>query len=236
MKKFGGWSGSDVTTPLGFRFADVRNKIGTGSGRVAGIVNASALSNTPTFSPGGEFEYPTDWKTGTPLPSHLNEELYTRRNQLYYANAPEGTLISHFHTVKSLYDVTLPVYSFQTEIFEARTAPVFEGEQAGASGAGAAAQSSSNARGEGFTRSEAIQMQTRTGLYSAAAIAADAVVRETQAFSGRQAANAQATPAVPVIQRALAFDFASGQWVLATTTIVRGTYTPPAPRATPAAT
>lgn len=234
MKKLGVWSDSDVTTPMGFRFADVRNKLGTASGHVPGIVNASALADTASHSPGGEFEYPIDWELGGPLPSHLNEELYTRRNQLYHANTPAGTRISHYFTLKGLYDNTLPVYAFQTELFETRAEPVFEGEQTGASGAGAAAQSSSNARGSGFARSEIMQTQSRTGLYSAAAIAADAVIRETQAFSGRQATNAEATPAVPVIQRGLAFDFASGQWVVTSTTIVRGTYTPPTPRTPPA--
>lgn len=224
LKKLSVWSGADVSAPLGFTFAEARGKLGGASGHVPGV-----YAGGPT-GPGGEFEYPAAWTLGDPIPSHLNEDLYKRRNGIYYAGAATGTPISHYGAVARLY-ASQPIYSFQTELFSTRPTPVFETQQTAVVGTAAIAQQATNARGSGYARSEALQNMTRTGMYSAAAVSNDSVVREATTAAARDGGTIQQSIATPQMRSALAFDFGRGEWVLATTRVVAGTMPIPAPPA-----
>lgn len=235
LKKLGVWSGVDPTTPLGFTFAEVRGKLGSASGHVSGIVSVGALAQSGGASPGGEFEYPAAWVLGDPIPSHLNEDLYKRRNDIYYAGAAAGAPISHYGTVARSY-ASQPVYEYGTEIFSTRPTPVFETQQTAVVGVAAVAQQATNARGSGYARSDDLQNQTRTDMYAAAAVSNDSVVREATSAAARENHTTQQSIATPQIRSALAFDFGRGEWVLATSRVVAGTRpvpAPPAPTRTP---
>lgn len=231
LKKLGIWANADLSAPLGYVPATVRRYAGNANGHTPGVFTRAALGAAKT--PGAEFDLPITWQTGQRAPSHLNGALLEQRIALHFPGTPAGTPLSAFSAIKTIYDNAIPNFSFQTELFTQRSTPVFEAGTTAASGAGAAAQNASNARGSGFERSAVLQNQTRTGMYSAAAIANDAIVRETLAFSGRQAQQNESTPSVPVLHRALAFDYSTGAWVVAESRVIRGVYTPPAPRTTP---
>lgn len=233
LKKLSVWSGEDVSAPLGFTYAEVRDKLGSAGGHAPGIVAASVLANNRRESgPGGEFEYPPGWVTGDPHPSHLNEALYQMRNEIYYPGVAAGVAISHYAAVAQTYRLQ-PIYAAQTEIFEARTPESFAAESSTSVGAAAAAQESINARGAGYARSDDLQNMTRTGMYSAQAVSNDAVVREATAVATHDQRTAEQRTQVPQMRAALAFDFARGEWVLATTRTVAGERPrdPPAPTA-----
>lgn len=235
LKKLGVWSGVDVSKPLGFTFAEVRGLIGSASGHTPGIVSVGALAQSGGASPGGEFEYPADWTLGSAIPSHLNEDLYKRRNDIYYASAGVGAPISHYGTLARSY-ASQPVYELGSEIFSTRPTPVFETQQTAVVGTAAVAQQATNARGSGYARSDDLQNQTRTRMYSAGAVSNDSVVREATVAAVRENQTTQQSIATPQIRSALAFDFGRGEWVLATSRVVAGTRpvpAPPAPTRTP---
>ncbi len=233
LKKLGVWCGADVSKPLGFTFSEVRGLLGTASGHTPGIVGVGALAQSGGASPGGEFEYPAAWVLGDPIPSHLNEDLYKRRNDIYYAGVAAGAPLSHYGTVARSY-ASQPAYEYGTEIFSTRPTPVFETQQTAVVGTAAIAQQATNASGSGYARSEELQNMTRTGMYSAQAVSNDSVVREATVAATNQATVVQQSIATPQIRSALAFDFGRGEWVLATSRVVAGTMpvpNPPAPTA-----
>lgn len=215
FKKLGLWTQTDPTNPLGFTYAEVASKVGSGSGHVPGVVNMSVLDRTQVGSPSGEFEFPTTWAKGTPIPSHLDSALWAERVQIYYGGLADGAQISHFHTLKQLY-ATLPTYAFETELFETRENVLYTPAPSDVGGVGAAAQDAANVRGEGFARSQAMQQSNRSGLYDAAPVANDAVISATEIYTGRMNNAATTVVSTPVLRNALAFDFGTGRWVIAT--------------------
>lgn len=236
LKKLGVWSNTRPVAPLGYTFSDVREKLGTSGGHAPGIVNVSVLNAQRKAEPGAEFEFPIAWGIGDPLPPHLDPTLWERRVQLYYSGLAEGTRISHFATVENAYDA-LPEYSFASELFEDQPANLFSERPPDQGGQNAAAQEAINARGNGYARSQRLQGRSRANQYDAAAVSTDATIQTTAAYATRQAQTAATQVATPIIRNALAFDFATGQWVIATSRLdapVLPTARTPQP-ATPAA-
>lgn len=219
LRKLGIWSNVNATTPLGFTFAEAQSKLGTGSGHVPGIVNMSVLDRNQLWSPGGEFELPATWKIGDAIPGHLDRALWEQRVEIYYSGLAVGTPISHHYTLQQVY-AGLPTYALETELFAARETTLYTTRLPASGGVGAAAQAAANDRGAGFVRAQDMQQATRSGLYDAAPVSTDAVMIATAEYAGRMDKTASTQYAVPVVRNALAFDFAQGQWVLATTRIV----------------
>lgn len=222
LKKLGLWSQTDPTNPLGFTYPEVSNLVGTAGGHIPGMVNVSVLDRAQSHSPGGEFELPTAWKIGDPIPSHLDATLWNRRLQIYYGSLAPGTAISHYNTIKQVY-TGLPTYAFETELFETRENVLFTATPPETGGVNAVARIAANTQGEGFARSQAMQQSLRSGLYEAAPIANDAVIQATTEFNARADRTEQAVNATPIMRNALAFDFAQGRWVIATSVTVSPT-------------
>lgn len=219
LKKLGIWSNVDPTNVLGFTYSEVSSKLGAAGGHVPGVVNASVIDRTQVGSPGGEFEFPTTWVTGDAIPSHLDAALWAERVRIYYGALGTGTPISHFNTIKNVY-AALPTYAYETELFETRENALFSATPPAAGGIPAVAQEAANTTGAGFARAQTMQQSNRSGLYEAAPVANDAVITATETYSGRMSSQAQAVVATPVIRNALAFDFGTGRWVIATSRLV----------------
>jgi hypothetical protein len=225
LRKLGIWSDVDPTNVLGFTYSEASSKLGSAGGHAPGMVNASVIDRAQKFSPSGEFEFPATWVTGDPIPSHLDSSLWSERVRIYYGAFGAGTPISHFNTIKQVY-TGLPTYAFETELFETRDNVLFTAAPPATGGIPAVAQEASNNSGAGFARSQAMQQSNRSGLYEAAPVANDAVITATETYSGRMNAQAQAVVATPVIRNALAFDFGTGRWVIATSRLVSPGSTP----------
>lgn len=221
VRKLGIWSSSAPTSPLGFTYADVSGLVGNASGHRAGIVNVSALDRARAGQPGGEFELPLDWKVGDAIPAHLDSALWQRRLQIYYGGYATGTQLSAYARLQQAYG-TLPLYSMQTELFETRSTTLYSSSPPAVPGPRAAAAVAASTQGEGFARAETMQRTARAGFYEAAPTTADAVTIAIAQYTGTLGGVQSQTPQVPVIRNALAFDFAQGKWVLATTRVQAG--------------
>lgn len=221
LKKLGLWTGLPVQTPLGFTFEDIRSKLGNAGDHTFGTLNYSAMDPSSPYSPGGEFQLPIDWKVGDNIPSYLPAAAWEQRIATYFTSrgVPEGAQISNYARLANIV-AALPLYSFETELFETRAEPVYtpappEGAENVAAGIAV------NNLGEGFARSEQMQAQPRSGLYASAPNTNDAITIATAEVAARLVANRDRTLSVPVVQQGLAFDFSSGQWVLSTSRIQR---------------
>lgn len=225
LKKLGIWSNVDPTNVLGFTYSEASNKLGSAGGHIPGLISASVIDRTQKGSPGGEFEFPAAWVTGDPIPAHLDAGLWGERLQIYYGALGSGNAISHFNTIKQVY-TSLPTYAFETELFETRENVLFTAMPPSTGGVPAVAQEAANNQGAGFSRAQAMQQSNRSGLYEAAPVANDAVITATETYSGRMGATANAVVGTPVIRNALAFDFGTGRWVIATSRLVSPGGTP----------
>lgn len=221
LKKLGLWTGLPVNTPLGFTWDAVRGSMGNAGGHTFGTVNYSAIDPTSPYSPGGEWQLPPTWAVGDPLPSYLPSAAWQQRIATYYTSrgTPAGAQISHYARLANVI-AALPTYSFETELFEARPSPVYTPAPP-PGGENVAAGVAVNNIGDAFARSERMQAFPRSGLYETAPNMNDAVILATSEMAARLAANRDRTLTVPVVRQGLAFDFSSGQWVLATSRIQR---------------
>lgn len=233
LRKFSVWAnGGDMTYALGFTRSELSAVLGEGSSHIAGIAPLSAITGVQT-SPGGEFVLPAAWKLGDQLPPWLSSKAaaWTQRHNLYYRNAgwSEGSPISAFAAVRGTYDA-LPTYSLAAEVFENREDHIFAAAAAG-DGASASASAAIIDAGEGYSRSQEMTTMQRSGLYAAAPVAADAVITAAQIAQAQRMAAAFTSPAIPVVQRAVSFDFSTGRW--GTTTVRSASPATPAPTAAP---
>lgn len=217
LKKLGLWSTTDAFNVLGFTSTDVSSKLGNGNAHTPGIVNAAAYHRNEAYSPGGEFELPTGWKLGDPLPPHLmasdNAEAWVERYvTLYFSQGfAVGTPLSAIDAMKSA-AAAMPAYSFELDLFAPLTErAVFEPSPpttvlASASEAGATAV------GVGYARSQSMQSTPRARLYEAATVALDAAATAVAEVEARAAAQRDARVVAPATSSATCFDFALGQW------------------------
>jgi len=224
LRKLGVWSNTDPTTCLGFTMSQIGARLGNGGSHQAGTVLESVFSSQTPQSPGGEWQFPPDWVLGDPLPGHLSDQsaAWTTRLQTYYTGqgVAAGTAISHYKTIKDIYD-TLPVYDIETSLFEAQSAAAVYVADPGAPTASAPASAAADATGESFARSQRMQGSLRNQLYDAMSVANEATSTAVALQAMRANAMRTAKISIPVVRNALAFNFATGEWniIVGTTTL-----------------
>lgn len=219
LRKLNVWTPSFTPTVVGITLEQAADKFGSAPGHTPGMFPIRALDGTQRLSLGGEFDLPQGWRMGDELPTYLGSS-WRARLEAYHRGKGVGTPIAAWDTIKSFYD-TYPGFSYEDQLFTQRQIPVFTPNPPTSRGAAAAVQLAANHTGSGFARSSEMQSMPRSGLYSAAAAANDAIVRETQAHAFRVgAARANQRVTIPVVRKGLAFDFGTGNWVSATSRIV----------------
>ncbi len=233
LKKLAVWSSNvSILTPMGFTLGTVQSLLGNAAGHEAGTCNYSALSSegSAKYSPGGEFQLPLGWALGDDIPAHMapQADAWRLRFQKQYVEqgVELGTPLSSYDRLIDI-AAALPVYSLQTEIFGPVSTPIFEVAPA-TSAPSAPSETATRNEGEGFSRSQEMQATSRSGLYSAGPIASDAVYIAAAERNSRDTLARITAVAAPVITNALGFDYNTGQWVYATTTLKQG-----GPEATP---
>ena len=215
MKKLGLWCTSNVISALGYTASEVRSKLGNGNEHVPGFVNYSAYAPNEKFAPGGEFELPTGYRLGDPLPAHLqtNAEAWNKRFQLLYTNQgyAAGSPLAAIDRLTSI-AASIRNFSFETDLFTELTAPsMFEAAPPETTLA-AASETAIAAAGSGYSRAQTMQSTVRARLYEAAAVSLDAAATAAAELEAQHAASIATTVTVPVTSSALCFDFNQQVW------------------------
>ncbi len=177
--------------------------------------------------PSAEFLFPQGFKKGDPIPDFLHTDengnktaaLYEKRIELFWGDVPNGTPLSAwdkiFDKVSKIRAFNLDGEVFDTSFDKDRIqleTPIITGTHLAA-----VANLSGRDRITQVQRSQAIQTQSRTELYSRAQTATATVKSNIEEHAARVVYVTSKVAVEPTITNAIVFDYTTGQWTRQTT-------------------
>lgn len=192
--------------------------------KTPGFFNHSAM-NPNHGDPEGEWELPEGYQIGDPFPARWEERrrTYQKRINFYYGNYAPGTVISHwdrlFEKVNRIRTFNATTEIFDTSLAAAPSLVEVPSITSNATGGVAVAQTAVRDRVSSMQRSQLMTNVNRAEFYLAAQNQNNAVAAAFAEHARALLAVTTPTRTPPIITDAVAFDFSTGKWVTASTTI-----------------